>query len=171
MKPTFESWQINRLEWQYLWHKLSLRWPEMWWQFHKKSIKPSTFFTLATIFIKDLYKKENIRGIGMVGGKRVMDLVVIFFLPRVALFLFFLFFLKSTGKRPFYSFLHQDLCKDWLSFTCNLFQFLTCAQHWHVSILLTLKCSLPVHFLFSCQAQRELCNSIKGSAGIRVEWM
>lgn len=38
----FESWQTNRLEWQYFWRMLSLRWPEIWWQFQKKSIKPST---------------------------------------------------------------------------------------------------------------------------------
>lgn len=43
-QTAFKPWQTNRLEWQFqLWRRLSLRWPEIWWQIQKKSIKTSTF--------------------------------------------------------------------------------------------------------------------------------
>lgn len=68
----FESWQTNRLEWQYLWHKLSLRWPEIWWQFQKKSIKPSTFLHIYhQIHLGTVQqKKKKIPGMRMAGGEK-----------------------------------------------------------------------------------------------------
>lgn len=114
----FESWQTNRLEWQYLWHKLSLRWPEIWWQFQKKSIKPSTFLHIYhQIHLGTVQKKKkNSRDAYGRRRERVMDYMFFFFLLTVVL----LFFLRHTGNSLFLS-VPRDLCKDWFSFTCNLF--------------------------------------------------